>query len=177
MLSDSDEISGDCGDEYRRSPFLTASGDLSHHLETVDNVYSTESNNERAGREWVSTNTEWEAVGGFSRAVRVGDRILVSGTTATDSRGSIVCEGKAEEQTVFILDKILASIQALGGTEKDIIRTRIYLKNVDLWDVVSRVHGRYFKNQKPANTLVIVSDLVGNYEVEIEAEAIVCGEP
>ena len=177
VLSDSDEISGDCGDEYRRSPFLTASGDLSHHLEIVDNVYSAESNNERAGREWVSTNTEWEAVGGFSRAVRVGDRILVSGTTATDSRGSIVCEGKAEEQTVFILDKILASIQALGGTEKDIIRTRIYLKNVDLWDVVSRVHGRYFKNQKPANTLVIVSDLVGNYEVEIEAEAIVCGEP
>ena len=176
MFSDSDKISGDCGDEYRRSPFLTASGDLSHHLETVDNVYSTESNNERAGREWVSTNTEWEAVGGFSRAVRVGDRILVSGTTATDNQGSIVCEGKAEEQTVFILDKILASIQALGGTEKDIIRTRIYLKNVDLWDVVSRVHGRYFEDQKPANTLVAVTDLVGNYEVEIEAEAIVSGE-
>ena len=174
-LSESVEISGDCGDEYRRPPFLTASGDLSHHIEAADNVYSIESDD--GIRKRTTTNTRWESVGSFSRAIRVGDRILVSGTTATDFRGSVVCEGKAEEQTVFILDKIIGSIEALGGTRKDIVRTRIYLKDVHVWEAVSGVHGRYFEGIKPANTLVVVKDLVGNYEVEIEAEAIVSASP
>ena len=76
-------------------------------------------------------------------------------------------------QAVYILDKIAASIEALGGAMEDVVRTRIYLRDQSQWEAVSRVHGRYLGHVRPANTLVEVSGLVGDYDVEIEAEAIV----
>jgi len=76
-------------------------------------------------------------------------------------------------QTVYILDKIAASISALGGNLEDVVRTRVLLRDVSQWEPVSRVHGRYFGDIRPANTLVEVSALVGEYDVEIEAEAVV----
>jgi len=127
----------------------------------------------RPSRSCISSHTSWEEIGGFSRAVREGDHIFVSGTTATDHKGKRVCEGRIEEQAIFILDKIIGAIQALGGTAKDIVRTRIYLTNEEHWETVTRVHGRYFFDQKPANTLIVVAKLIGGYEVEIEAEAVV----
>jgi enamine deaminase RidA (YjgF/YER057c/UK114 family) len=105
--------------------------------------------------------------------VRRKDRILVSGTTATHGAGEVVCPGDPAGQTVYILDKIAASLSALGGRMEDVIRTRIYLANADDWEAVSRVHGRYFGEVRPANTLLEVSRLVGDYLVEIEAEAVV----
>jgi enamine deaminase RidA (YjgF/YER057c/UK114 family) len=105
--------------------------------------------------------------------VRIGNRILVSGTTATHGTGEIICPGDAEGQTVYILDKIAASIASLGGTLADMVRTRVYLCNADDWEPVSRVHGRYFGAVRPANTLLEISRLVGEYAVEIEAEAFV----
>jgi len=170
-LAKTTRIPGDCGDEYRRPPFLTASGDLSHHLETIPKFYKALPVDGRMDRWRVDSGSVWEPIAGYSRAVRNGRRILVSGTTATQGSGAVVCEGDAEGQTVYILDKIAASIAALGGTLDDIVRTRIYLRDAGKWEGVSRAHGRYFGRVRPANTLVEVSNLVGDYEVEIEAEA------
>jgi len=166
-------LPGDCGDEYRKPPFLTASGDLSHHLDALPKFYTAVPVEGRPDRLRVDSGSIWEEICGFSRAVRVGDRILVSGTTATAPDGSVVCPGDPAGQAVFILDKIAASIAALGGSLGDVVRTRVYLRDVEEWEPVSRVHGRYFAAARPANTLYAVGNLVGDYRVEIEAEAIV----
>ena len=167
------QIPGDCGDEYRKPPYLTASGDLSHHLASFPKVYQPTSVNGHADHFRVDSGSMWEPICGYSRAVRRKDRILVSGTTATHGSGEMVCPGDPAGQTVYILDKIAASLSALGGRMEDVIRTRIYLANADDWEAVSRVHGRYFGEVRPANTLLEVSRLVGDYRVEIEAEAVI----
>ncbi len=176
-LRAAEPLPGDCGDEYRRPPFLTASGDLSHHLENMPKIYHAARVEGRPNRWRVDSGSVWEPLAGYSRAVRVGDRILVSGTTATNGSGEVVCPGDPAGQTVFILDKIAASLAALGGTVEDVVRTRVYVRDADQWEAVSRVHGRYFGQIRPANTLIETSRLVGDYEVEIEAEAIVEGGP
>jgi aryl-alcohol dehydrogenase-like predicted oxidoreductase/enamine deaminase RidA (YjgF/YER057c/UK114 family) len=170
-LATTRRIPGDCGDEYRRPPFLTASGDLSHHLDALPRVYRAEPMPERADRQRIDTGSVWEPVCGYSRAVRKGKRILVSGTTATHGAGEVVCPGDPAAQTVYILDKITASIAALGGRLADVVRTRIYVRHAKDWEAVARVHGRYFGEIRPANTLIAAGGLVGDYEVEIEAEA------
>jgi enamine deaminase RidA (YjgF/YER057c/UK114 family) len=112
---------------------------------------------------------------GYCRAQRVGERILVSGTTATAGRDRVVAGGDAEAQTTFVLDKILAALAALGARAEDVVRTRIYIVDEADTPGVSRAHGRVFGAIKPANTLVVVAGLVGGYRVEIEAEAVVAG--
>jgi aryl-alcohol dehydrogenase-like predicted oxidoreductase/enamine deaminase RidA (YjgF/YER057c/UK114 family) len=164
-------LPGDCGDEYRKPPFLTASGDLSHHLDTFPKAFVATAFG--PGRLRVDSGSVWEAGCGYSRAVRVGERILVSGTTATHTDGSLVSPGDAAGQAVYILDKIGAAIEALGGSLNDVVQTRIWLRDVNDWEGVGRVHGRVFAEARPANTLVEVARLVGPYLVEIEAEAIV----
>ncbi len=169
-------VPGDCGDEYRKPPFLTASGDLSHHLDGFPKVYAAEDVPGRPGRRRVSTGSVWEPICGYSRAMQVGNRISVSGTTATHGAGQVVSPGDAEAQTVYILDKISASLQALGASLEDVVRTRVYLVDADDWEGVSRVHGRYFGEIRPANTLLEIGRLVGEgYRVEIEAEAVLDG--
>lgn len=160
-------IPGDCGDEYRRPPFLTASGDLSHHLSSFPPPFPVV---ESQGRRRVQSGTSWETEFGYARAVRVGSRILVSGTTA--SHGDRVIGGSsASAQAQFVIDKIEGAIVSLGGTLADVVRTRIYVRNLDDWMSVARVHGQRFGDANPANTL-IRADLVGDaYLVEIEAEA------
>ena len=169
-LGDMDEIPGDCGDEYRKPPFLTASGDLSHHLDALPPVFPTVET--RPGRRRVESGSIWEEKAGFARAIRDGDRILVSGTTATAPSGAPVCEGDAAGQAVYALDKIIAAVEALGGTVEDIARTRFYLRRAEDWEAVSAIHARYFGQVRPANTLFGGVDLIGPYDVEIEAEAI-----
>ena len=102
----------------------------------------------------------------------VTDWIFVSGTTATHGGSRCVAAGDAAAQTVYILDKIAASLSAAGGRIEDVVRTRIYLKDASKWEGVSRAHGRIFGKVLPANTL-IEARLVGDYDVEIEADAIV----
>jgi aryl-alcohol dehydrogenase-like predicted oxidoreductase/enamine deaminase RidA (YjgF/YER057c/UK114 family) len=172
-LASARPIPGDCGDEYRRPPYLTASGDLSHHLAKLPKVYEAKPMADRPARLRIDTGSIWEPLAGYSRAVRIGSRILVSGTTATHGPGEIIAPHDPEAQTVYILDKIRASLEALGGAMEDIVRTRIYLRNQNDWEAVSRAHGRYLGHVRPANTLLEVSALVGGYAVEIEAEAIV----
>jgi aryl-alcohol dehydrogenase-like predicted oxidoreductase/enamine deaminase RidA (YjgF/YER057c/UK114 family) len=166
-------VPGDCGDEYRRPPFLTASGDLSHHLEAIPSIFAAEPVPGSPGRLRVSSGSVWEPIAGYSRAVRVKDTIRVSGTTATHGGDRCVAPGDAGAQATYILDKILASVSALGGRPEDVVRTRIYLRDADQWGPVSRAHGRVFGQIMPANTMVAVGGLIGDYEVEIEAEAVV----
>jgi aryl-alcohol dehydrogenase-like predicted oxidoreductase/enamine deaminase RidA (YjgF/YER057c/UK114 family) len=166
-------VPGDCGDEYRKPPFLTASGDLSHHLEEFPKVYAAEPVAGRADHWRVSTGSIWEPIAGYSRAVRRGNLITVSGTTATHGGGEVVAHGDAAAQATYILDKIAASLAALGATLQDVVRTRVYLTDVREWEPVSRVHGRCFGDVRPANTLLEVGALVGEgYRVEIEADAV-----
>jgi len=126
----------------------------------------------RPSRLRVDTGSVWEGLAGYSRAVRAGDRILVCGTTATHGSGEVICKGDPHGQTVYILDKIAASIRALGGSLEDVVRTRIYMRDASKWEPVARVHGRYFSMVRPANTLIEIAGLVGDYDVEIEAEAV-----
>jgi aryl-alcohol dehydrogenase-like predicted oxidoreductase/enamine deaminase RidA (YjgF/YER057c/UK114 family) len=172
-LADATPIPGDCGDEYRKPPFLTASGDLSHHLNRTRRAYEATPVQGRPARSQVSSGSAFEPIAGYSRAFKVGDRILVSGTTATNGADEVVCPGDPAGQTTFILDKIAASLAPFDASLDDVVRTRIYLVNADDWEPVVRAHGRRFGSVRPANTLLQVGCLVGDYLVEIEAEAVV----
>ncbi|UCC26153.1 MAG: aldo/keto reductase [Gemmatimonadales bacterium] len=165
-----DPIPGDSGDEYRTPPFLTASGDLSHHVASFPSPYPVE--RVAADRAQALSGTVWEAIAGFARAVRVGNRILVSGTTATHG-DRVVGGSDPGAQATFCLDKIQGAVESLGGRLEDVVRTRIYIRHADEWEPVSRAHGRRFGSIRPANTLVR-ADLIGDeYRVEMEAEAVI----
>ncbi|MET1416465.1 aldo/keto reductase [Roseibium sp. HPY-6] len=166
------DVPGDCGDEYRRPPFLTASGDLSHHLAEMPLAHSARNAPHRPDAAQVLTGSDWEEIAGYCRAQKIGNRILVSGTTAVAGAARAVAPEDAGAQTTYILDKILAALTALGASAKDVVRTRIYI--VDEADVldISKAHGRVFADIKPANTLVVVAGLIGDHKVEIEAEAV-----
>lgn len=119
-----------------------------------------------------STNTPWEAIGGYSRAVRVGDRILVSGSTASGAEGALGIADTAE-QTRAVLEIIQSAVESLGGRLADVVRTRIYVKDIALWESVARVHGEFFADIRPACTLVEARLVDDSLLVEIEAEAVV----
>lgn len=163
-------IPGDCGDEYRKPPFLTASGDLSHHLDSIPPAFVAQPL--PGGDARVLTGSHWEDVAGYCRAQRIGDRVLVSGTTAVAGLARAVAPGDAGAQATYILDRILAAVAALGGRAEDVVRTRVYLTDESDVLAVSAAHGRMFGAIKPANTLVKVAGLIGDHRVEIEAEAI-----
>ena len=169
-LEDLEPIPGDCGDEYRRPPFLTASGDLSDHLEAMPLPLQPE--DVGGSRALVSSGTRWEELAGYSRAVRDGRRILVSGTTATHG-GRRIGGDDAGAQAHFVLDKIGAAVESLGGKWEDIVRTRIFVADMADWEPVARAHGERFGTVRPANTLVQAALVGEGYKVEIEAEALV----
>ncbi len=123
-------------------------------------------------RRSVGSGTAWEAMAGYARAVRIGDRILVSGTTATGPDG-VVAAGDAAGQARFALDKIERAIEALGGRLRDVVRTRVYVRRQADWEAVARVHGERFGAIRPANTLVQAGLVGDEYLVEIEAEAVI----
>jgi enamine deaminase RidA (YjgF/YER057c/UK114 family) len=123
-------------------------------------------------RSSVDSGTHWEALAGYARAVRVGDCILVSGTTATGPDG-VVGAGDVAAQARYIIDKIEAAIAQLGGSLHDIVRTRVYVRNIADWEPVARVHGERFGGIRPANTLVQAALVGEEYLVEIEAEAVI----
>ncbi|MFN3171798.1 MAG: aldo/keto reductase [Hyphomicrobiales bacterium] len=166
-----DLIPGDCGDEYRKPPFLTASGDLSDHLDALPSVFPVAASTARPSRQRAESGSIWEEKAGFARALRTGERITVSGTTATAPNGQDICPGDVKGQAIYILDKVSAAISSLGGSLDDVVRTRIYLRNEEDWEAVSQVHARYFADVRPANTLIAGITLIGPYDVEIEVEA------
>ncbi len=125
-------------------------------------------------RTLVSSGTKWEDIIGYSRAVRVGNVIEVSGTVAVDENG-LVAPGNPYLQTRFIIEKIERALKEAGASLKDVIRTRIYVVEIEeTWDDIGRAHGEFFKDIKPASTMIEVKSLIDpDMLVEIEATAVV----
>lgn len=122
-----------------------------------------------------STGAKWEDIVGYSRAVRVGNTIEVTGTVAVDENNELVGAGDAYEQTRFIIQKIEKVLQRAGGKLSDVVRTRMFVTDISRWEEYGRAHGEFFAATKPCTSMIEVKGLIApEYLVEIEATAIIC---
>ncbi len=124
-------------------------------------------------RQNISSGAPWEATVGYSRAVRVGSQVYVAGTTAVDENGQTLCPGDPYRQTKAILRKIEQALQEAGATMHDVVRTRLFVTDINHWQEIGRAHGEFFGDVRPAATMVEVSRLISpDLLVEIEVDAV-----
>ena len=121
----------------------------------------------------ISTGSKWEPIVGYSRAVKIGSAILVSGTTATDEKGMIVGPGDPYRQTIQTLKNVEMALARAGATLRDVVRTRMFVTDISRWEEYGRAHGEIFKEIRPASAMIQISGLIDpDMMVEIEADAI-----
>jgi enamine deaminase RidA (YjgF/YER057c/UK114 family) len=129
---------------------------------------------DNSGRVNYSSGSKWEEIVGYSRAVKVGNIIEVAGTTAVDDEGKIIGAGNPYAQTRFILEKIEKTLKNAGSGLHDVVRTRMFVTDIEAWEQVGKAHGEFFRNIKPAASMVEVNKLISpELLVEIEVTAII----
>lgn len=122
----------------------------------------------------ISSGTPWEAAAGYSRSVRVGNHVAVSGTTASDDQGRVQGAGDVAAQTRYVLQKIEQALNQAGASLADVVRVRMFVTDISQWEAVARVHGEVFAGVRPASTMVEVSRLIDpGHLIEIEVDALI----
>lgn len=125
-------------------------------------------------RQLFATKTEWEPFVGYSRAVRVGDHVFVSGTTATNESGALVAPGDAYGQTIQVLENLKRALEKAGASMGDVVRTRMFVTDISLWKEYGRAHGEYFRDIRPVTSMLEIKALIDPaMMVEIEADALI----
>jgi enamine deaminase RidA (YjgF/YER057c/UK114 family) len=125
-------------------------------------------------RQLFATKTEWEPFVGYSRAVRVGDHVFVSGTVATDENGALVAPGDAYGQAIQVLENLKRALEKAGASMGDVVRTRMFVTDISKWQDFGRAHGEYFRDIRPVTSMIEVKGLIDpSLMIEIEADALI----